>query len=80
MDEDHGSEVGRRKRVGDYRIGWATARGQKSGVADIDAGLPAEFGAEANGMKRRTGVGLVDKIGLVEGVIAVGPVLVSPRD
>ena len=74
MDEGNGPEIGRRERIGDDRIG---AVRKNSGVADIDAGLLAELGAECDGMKRRAGRGLVDEIGLVEDVVAVGVMLVG---
>ena len=74
MDEGDRSEIGRRKRIGCYRIG---AVREDAGVAHVDAGLLAEFGAEADRVQRRTGRGLVGEIGLVEQVLAVGRMLVG---
>jgi len=64
MDEIDRSEIGRRERVHDDGVG-PRAR-EDSGVAEINAALAAEFGAEADSVERRAGVGLVDEIGLVE--------------
>ena len=48
-----------------------------AGIADIDAGLTAEFGSEADRVEDRARRGLVGKIGLVEDVVAVGRVLIG---
>ncbi|MEI9924709.1 MAG: hypothetical protein WDN50_15315 [Bradyrhizobium sp.] len=67
-------EIGRRERV--RRDGVGAVR-EDAGVAVVDTGLTAKLRAEANGMQRRPGIGLVDEIGLVEGVVAIGPVLIG---
>ena len=51
--------------------------GKHSGVADVDAGLPAELCSESDRVEERPGKGLVDEIGLVEDVVAVGLVVVG---
>jgi hypothetical protein len=78
MDKANRPEIGRRKGVlcDGVDSGWRTVR-EDAGVADIDAGLPAEFGPEANRVKKRTGEGLVGEISLVEDVVAIGCVLIS---
>ena len=74
MDEGDRSEIGRIKRIGYDRIGSVR---KDPGVADIDAGLPAEFGSERNRMKHRPGGSFVDEVGLVEDIVAVGRMVIS---
>ena len=74
MDESHRPEIGRRKRILNDGIG---AVREYAGIADIDAGLTAEFGSEADRVEDRARRGLVGEIGLVEDVVAVGRVLVG---
>ena len=46
-------------------------------VAQRQAGLAAEFGAEGDGVPHRAGRGLVDEVGLVERVLARRVVLIG---
>ena len=50
---------------------------EDAGVAVVDAGLPAELGAERQACGTSVRCGLVDEIGLVEEVVAVGLVIVG---
>ena len=74
VDEVDRPEIGRRERVLHDGVG---AVREDAGVADVDAGLAAELGAEAHGVRDRTGPALVDEVGLVEDVVAVGGVLIG---
>src|SRR5436190_11460739 len=49
---------------------------EQPGVASIDAGLPAQLRSEADRVEDRPGVSFVEKIGIVEGIGAVGRVVV----
>src|SRR5262249_9869112 len=53
------------------------AVGEYTGIADIDAGLASELGAETDGVKEPAEWRLVDEVGLVEDVVAIGDVVVG---
>ena len=74
VDESDRPEIGRRKRILNDGVG---AVREYAGIADVDAGLTAEFGSESDRVEDRAGHGLVGEIGLVEDVVAVGRVLVG---
>jgi hypothetical protein len=74
MDEGDRSEISGIKWVGYRRI--CPVR-KNPCVADINAGLPAEFGSERNRVKCRPGGYFVDEVGLIEDIIAVGRVVIS---
>ena len=74
MDEKDRSEIRRVERIGHERVG---SIGKNSGVADIDAGLPTKLRSETDRMKQRPGVAFIDEIGVVEGIGAVGGVVVG---
>ena len=70
------AEVGRIERI-DVDGGSTAVGGELAAVAQRQAGLPAELGAEGDSMQHRSGRGLVYKVGLVEGVLARRLVLVG---
>src|SRR5262249_13020940 len=74
VQEIDGPEIGRRKRIVRLRVG---SIGKYSSVADIDAGLSAEFGAEADRVKYGPSEAFVDEVGIVEGVLEIGHVIVG---
>jgi hypothetical protein len=67
-------EIGGVERIGDYCVGSVR---EYPGVADVDALLPAELRSEADGVKDRSGEALVDEVGIVERIVAVGRVIVG---
>jgi len=74
VHEIDGPEIRRLKRI--VRLGVG-AVGEYSGVADIDAGLPAEFRSEADRVKQRPRIDFIDEVGVVEGILAVRHVIVG---
>src|SRR5262249_47654728 len=74
VEEVDRPEISRSKGAVDLGVG---AVRKYSGVADVDAGLPSELRAEADGMEERPGVDFIDPVGVVERVGAVGRVLIG---
>ena len=74
VQEIDGPKIGRRKRIVRLRVGSV---GKYSGVAHVDAGLPAEFRSEGDRVKHRPCEALVEEVGIVEGVLAIGHVIVG---
>ena len=75
MDEIDRAEIGRSEGVADVHI--CPGIRKDAGVAQVDSCLAAEFGSERNGVADRTGHRLVDEVGLVECVFAVGDVVIG---
>ena len=67
-------EIGRGKGAVDLGAG---AVRKQPGIADVDASLPPELCSETDRVEQRPGKGLVDEIGVVEGVVAIGLVVVG---
>src|SRR6185312_14038223 len=67
---------GRIERIDDD-VGQTSVGRELSAIAEPEAGLPAELGAEGHGVQRRPGRRLVDKVSLVEGVFARCIVLIG---
>jgi hypothetical protein len=75
MDEVDRAEERRVERIAKRRV--PAGRGKNAGVAQIEADLGVELGAERDGVADRTGRRLVDEVALVERAIAIGDVVIG---